>query len=292
MLLLRPGDYRSVWQRRAAARPGVISYDAVAQALVDSEVTVDLAEDPVPDTHLRRAVRDALDGVALSPFLLERFIEAFGLAGRHAQRLRQLSDGSHAVRVISGDALAPRVLYRDTGPAQHDTLSLHELHVLGPDGLPAEHETIQVIRSTVDDLVSFPYRFDTDQLMVEVVRGGRVGDEIYQVAEHIHAVDIQLNQPLMAGETALLQYHTTFFYRSAPPPEFRRGIMRSAEDLTMWVKFHPRRVPRRVWLAHWDRLDHSRVIDQHPAELDGELSVHARFGRVERAIVGFHWEWE
>ena len=39
---------------------------------------------------------------------------------------------------------------RQIGPPRHDTIALHEMHTLGPDGLPAEHQTIQVIKSTVD----------------------------------------------------------------------------------------------------------------------------------------------
>jgi hypothetical protein len=50
-------------------------------------------------------------------------------------------------------------------------------------------------------------------------------------------------------------------------------------------------VPSRVYRARWDRLDHSRVVDQEPVEPDGELSVHHRFGAVEKAIVGFYWQW-
>jgi hypothetical protein len=69
-------------------------------------------------------------------------------------------------------------------------------------------------------------------------------------------------------------------------------VLRSTEDLTIWVRFHPTRVPARVWSARWDSIDDSHIIDRQPAELDSELSVHVRFGRVEKSIVGFYWEWE
>ena len=89
-----------------------------------------------------------------------------------------------------------------------------------------------------------------------------------------------------------MQYRSTFFYKSTPPPELRRAFLRSTRDLTMWVKFHPQRVPARVFRARWDRLDLARVIEREPAELDDELSVHHRFGAIEKAVVGFYWEWE
>src|SRR6185437_11108690 len=145
---------------------------------------------------------------------------------RHAERLADLLRGSPAVRVINGDLRAPSLVRRAAPTAQHETLSLHELHVLGPDGKPTEHQTIQLIRSTVDGLDSLPYRFDTDELAVEVVRGGQVGD-VYRLTETLWAVDILLTRPLQRGETALMQYRTHFRYRTFPPPEFRRGVLGS-----------------------------------------------------------------
>lgn len=276
MLLLRPGDYRARWAKRADhPAAGTIPYEAVSHVLGDR----------TPAEEVQRA----LEGVALPEPVLDAFVEGFGIGGRHAQRLRDLLRGSPTVRVISGDTLPPPGL-EPPGPPGHETLSLHELHMLGPDGLPAEHETIQVVKATSDGVGSVPYRFDTDELMVEVIRGGRVGERPYRVNESIYGVDILLDRPLAAGETALMQYRTTFLYKASPPPEFRRGVLRSVRDLTIWVKFDPARVPARVYRARWDRLDQARVLERVPVEPDGELSVHHRFGAVERAIVGFFWE--
>jgi hypothetical protein len=211
------------------------------------------------------AARRALEGEALDADLLAEFTRAFSLRPRHAERLAELLRGSPAVRVINGDLRAPNLVRRAAPPTQHETLSLHELHVLGPDGKPAEHQTIQLIRSTVDGLESLPLRFDTEELVVDVVRGGRVG-EVYQV-------------------------RMNFFYRATPPPEFRRGVLGATKDLTLWVSFHPDRLPARVWQARWDALDHAKVIDRELVELDNERSVNCRFDAVERAIVGFYWEW-
>jgi hypothetical protein len=285
MLLLRPGEYRDRWEKGTEYPAGTIEYDAVAQVLAPA---ADRLPTGLPATEV---ARQALDGVALTEPVADVFVDEFGLSVRHAQRLHGLLRGSPTVRVISGDTLPPPGL-EHPGTPDHETLSLHELHVLGPDGLPAEHETIQVIKATRDGLASVPYRFDTDELMVEVIRGGQVGERPYRVTDTVYGVDILLHRPLAAGETALMQYRTTFYYRSPPPPEFRRGVLRSTRDLTIWVKFDPARVPVRVYRARWDRLDQARVVDRTPVEPDGELSVHHRFGAVERAIVGFYWEWD
>ncbi|MEN3310616.1 MAG: hypothetical protein V7603_6818 [Micromonosporaceae bacterium] len=307
MLLLRPGDYRARWESHAGSSDTrIIDAQAVAAVLGAfppgparrTEVMVGgrrAGAHPVltrPSESLFRVARHALDGTVLHPADLELFIRAFGIFGRHAHRLRELRRGSPSVRAIYDDVLPPDEAYRHAGPPHYDTLALHELHTLGPDGRPAEHETIQVIKSTVPWLESVPYRFDTDELLVHMVRGGQVGPSVYRVNETIYGVDILLNQPLALGETALLQYHLTFAYKTQPPPRVRRGVLRSTEDLTIWVRFHPTRVPARVWSARWDSIDDSHIIDRQPAELDSELSVHVRFGRVEKSIVGFYWEWE
>jgi hypothetical protein len=199
-----------------------------------------------------------------------------------------LLSGSDSVRVITTDALAE--LTRESGPPRHETLALHELHTLGPDGLPAEHQTIQVIKSTVDGLDAYPYRFDTDQLMVEVVRGGTVG-ETYRITDNYFGVDILLDQALDAGDTALMHYRIMFAYANPPATEFRRGVIGTMHDVTLWVRFHPERIPARVWQGRWDRLDHANVVEEHLVELDDECSAQARFDEVSDAIVGFHWSW-
>jgi hypothetical protein len=276
MLLVRAGEPRSIWAKHAPdARSGEIDTGAVAEVLRDNAGA--------------RTVRAALDGTALSGHTLELFIDGFQLSPRHAARLRSILDGSDSVRVVAGDDLAD--VASPPGPPRHETLAAHELHTLGPDGLPAEHQTIQVIRSTVDGLRAHALRFDTDELVVEVVRGGHVGD-LYRVDESLFGVDIVLDRPLAQGETALMHYRTTFGYRNPPPPELRRGTSRVMRDVTLWVQFHRDRLPSRVWLARWDRLDHATATEQQRVELDGEFSVQARYDKIEQVIVGFHWEWD
>ena len=194
-------------------------------------------------------------------------------------------------RYGSSSATRSRSCTGSSPPQHYDTLAVHELHTLGPDGLPAEHQTIQVIQSTMDGLRTYPYRFDTDELVVEVVRGGHVGD-MYRLTNTLYGVDIVLDRPLAIGEKTLMHYRTTFLYRTAPPPEFRRGVMGTMKDVTLWMQFHPDRLPARVWSGRWDRLDHATVIDQQLVELDGEYSVQVRYDKVEDAIVGFHWAWD
>jgi hypothetical protein len=280
MLFVRPGELRTAWEKHAeTALPTEIDPAAIA-AVLNHESTGE------PVSH--DLVRDAIEGTALTPATLERFIEAFDLGPRHASRLRGLLRGSDSVRVIRGSALSN---LRPLVPSRHETLAVHELHTLGADGLPAEHQTIQVIKSTVDGLDTYPYRFDTDELVVEVVRGGHVGD-VYRFNESLFGVDIVLDRPLLQGETTLMHYRVTFGYRTPPPTEFRRGAVGTMRDVTLWVQFHPDKVPAHVWQSRWDRLDDATVIEEQEVELDGELSVQARYDHMEDSILGFRWTWD
>jgi hypothetical protein len=282
MLLLRPGEYRSAWERAAGPTPPEeIDYAAVGKILSELNGSENYSE----------VARQALEGDTLSQATLSVFVSAFRIGRRHAERLEGLLRGSPAVRVVNDHLRAPAAVREPAEGPRHETLSLHEMHVLGPDGRPAEHQTIQLVRSTVDDLASLPYRFDTDELVIEMVKGGHVG-EVYRIGDTLYAVDLLLDEPLQTGQTALMQIRSTFFYKAPPAPEFRRGVFGSTRDLTLWVSFHRDRLPKRVWLARWDAIDHAHVVEQELVELDNELSVHCRFDVVERSIVGFHWEWD
>ncbi len=302
MLLDRPGDYRTRWEHTPASG---IDYAAVGRVLAepgpgDSRVPAEPGPaERVPaepgaagrvTEELAGVARRALEGASLDQETLRRFVDAFEVREPHARRLAALIKGTDTVRAVSGDLL-PADEEPPAVPARRDeTLSLHEYHLLGPDGLPAEHQTIQVIRSKVDGLYTLPYCFDTDEIVVEVLRGGTLGERVHRVNDTLYAVNIVLDRPLARGHTALVRYHSTFAYRSAPPPEFRRGFIGRADDLTMWVRFDPERLPRRVWQARWDAVDHGRVVERQEVRLDDELSVHCRYRRVARTVVGFYWE--
>src|SRR5207237_1070595 len=109
------------------------------------------------------------------------------------------------------------------GPPRHKTLSLHELHQVGANGLPVSHRTLQVIEATVDGLERYPYRFDTSEVTIEVGLGsqGIVGP-LYRVTETIWAIDLALSSPLARGEQTTLEYVTHFHYATNPEPAFRR----------------------------------------------------------------------
>lgn len=284
LLLVRPGKVRSTWERFAGTRVADLDYRAVATVLADGAV----GERDVA------AVRGAMDGTCLSPEIIDRYVQAFDLGYRHADRLRNLWRGSQSVRMISRPAQAPVAAM--PAHARHRTVSVHEMHTLGPDGVPAEHQTLQVIESTVDDLDIYPYWFDTDQVAVDVLQGGRVG-EPYVVTEGLYGVDILLDEPLARGERASLHYRTVFGYTRPPAPQLRRGVRSTMRDVTLWVQFHPDRLPARVWWARWDRFADARIVEEREIDLEPDGSVQVRYSQEAGEVppdgfVGFHWSWQ
>ena len=87
---------------------------------------------------------------------------AFDLSDLHAAELWALRSGGDSARlaVVRPTKDLPE---RSTCPPRYETIALHEFHTIGPDGLPAQHRTIHVIRA-LDDLTSYSYRFGTDAL--------------------------------------------------------------------------------------------------------------------------------
>lgn len=290
LLLQRDGRYRRTWRRHLRReRPGgALNQDAIARVLADH--AFDNGDDNADHRSLNDTVRRAL-GNQLSSAALDLFIDAFAMDESDADTLRRLLDGRSGAVVVS-DVMLPTALTDRPEPG-YETRSLHEVHRLGPDGLPAEHRTSHVIRSAVPDLDSYLYLFDTSAALVEIDYGGTSG-ELQRFDEQLYGVAIRLTKPLALGETARIEYRTTFGYTSAPPPEFRRAALRRPiQNLSLRVEFHPHRLPKAVWWGEWAHLNNHAAQATHdePAALNKNHSVERNLDYVEHAIVGFHWSW-
>ena len=187
---------------------------------------------PLGDEALPRKLKDrvyrALGGQSLSLGTLRWFIEAFEMSPDDTATLLRLA-GSHAPggTVIGRSLVKPGVL----PPRRHRTVSLQEWHRVGPDGLPESHRSLHLIRAN-ERLDRYPYIFDTDAASVRVVHGGRAS-EPYALDNGLYAVDIMLDQTLDVGETASMEYETTFWYRTPPPQEFRRASSGRIDNLDL-----------------------------------------------------------
>ena len=285
-LLLDP-QYASRWQAHIGRRQAhALHQSGICQVVANYLWANDLH--PVDDEALPRKLKDrvyrALAGSSLSLATLRWFIEAFEMSPEDAATLLRLAGSADA-----GDAVIGRAVVRPgvLPPRRHRTLSLRDCHLIGPDGLPASHRTAQTIHAE-DDLDRYPCVFDTDAACIRVVRGGRCG-EPYALGEGLYAVDIMLSEPLRAGQSTDVEYETTFWYRTPPPPEFRRAAAHRLANVDLRVQFHPLRLPQQVWSSEWPSID-APPSESETVELDAEKSVHRHYPTLERTVVGFRWE--
>lgn len=275
--LLAQPVYRAQWESYVRQRPSAsVNQAAVARLLADFLVDTGERDYRSPDLarHLKDRVGRALTGQRASPETLRWLIEAFSMSEGDRQ---QLWAAFRAGATTS------------TGAATHHNVAIHELHTVGVDGVPLSHRTVQVLRAGRHRITHYTYKFDTDAASVEIIRGGVAGP-VYPCGNGLSAVDIALHRPLEPGDTASLEYLTTFAYRDPPSPEFRRGAVRPIDSLELRVQFHRSCRPRRIWWARWRHLDGSPV-HQEPVALDPEHAVHRYLSNVEATIVGFTWEW-
>jgi hypothetical protein len=173
----------------------------------------------------------------------------------------------------------------------HRTVSLHEWHVVGADGLPVRHRTVHVLRALRAGLSVYTYRFDSREARVRPIRGCRASDPRPDSGGLV-AVDLHLPRPLAVGETAVLEYETLFEWRSVPPPRLRRGMRQRVERLDMRVEFSPERLPARLEWAVWDGFGpDASVRAAEVVALDDEHAAHRFVDSAEGVTVGFTWTW-
>ncbi len=293
-LLLRPGRYRRKWEQYAErSRLGQVNQLAVAEVLAHYlwEHPRATGDTDVLPRQLKDTASRALSGRLLSKATLTLFIGAFGFGPLEREQLLKLWEGSAHVRVLSG----PRAIRDDQagalGSPRLKTLSLHDHHYLGPDGLPVRHRVIHVIEALVDGLDRVPCRADTNALTIEVGQGfSGLAGPFYQPITELFVVDMLLAEPLAAGETATLEYSTSFHYPLPPPREFRRVVQYFVENLDIRVEFHPDKLPSEVVWAVWDGMD-GPIVTREQVALDSQFAVHRYLRLAEKTAVGFHWDW-
>jgi len=297
-LLTRSGKYRALWRAKLVSGAG--AHAAIADVIAEHLAARAPAEPRQDPERLRRRVTRALarggPETALSSSVLEWFIEAFSIEREDADRLRFLFSGSSSIRYVRGDAEETKLpIFDAPEAARHRTIDLREYHFLGPDGLPAVHRTDQIVEAVVDGLDRIPYLADTGMLTVDVQNGG-LPSPLYQVRASdgnvYHALDILLDRTLLRGDTAVLNYTTTFSYAEPPETLVRRGFRRKVDSFLLLVRFHPEMVPTTVWWAEWDGVTGGRITRREKVELSPEFEAH-RFlqGGAAQAVVGFCWDW-
>jgi hypothetical protein len=293
-LLRTEQRYRHRWMRYQHDRERDVHQMSVAKVLA-----AELRRNPRRDndagvTHeqLVHIVSRALKpkGTVLARDTLDLFVRAFEITDEHAAVLWRQWGGDELARVVVGQLPPPDDMVAAAAPL-YETIALREYHYLGPDGQPSAHRTVRDIRSLTDDLTSYRYSFDTSEATVERISGGQPG-EPRRRHKNLWSVDITLPRTLNHGDEHSLEFETKFHYARPVEPCLRRAAHERFESVVLRVEFHPDKLPRRVYWAEW--LDYRepkiKVIHEEPVTLDAEHAVYHRLDVLNRAVVGFRWE--
>ena len=103
-------------------------------------------------------------------------------------------------------------------------------------------------------------------------------------------MDMLLAKPLAAGETATLEYSTSFQYPKRRRPSSAAWCSTSSRTWTYASSFIPDKLPRQVVWAVWDGLD-GPIVERESVTLDSQFAVHRYLRFAEKTTVGFHWDW-
>lgn len=286
-LLLNEPSYRARWMVKARRRGGSPNVTAVSAVLADyhwrHEYLLD-DDPPASDRSYKDRVARALSARSFTPSTARLISHAFAMTTSHRDRLLEL--------VAAPTDLPETWPVLHTGSRPYRTISLHELHTIGPDRKPAEHRTIHAIQALEDGVDNHGYAFDTGHARVEAMQGA-TADPIEPIPGRpgLWMARLRFARPLKAGEYRYFEYVTRFDYPSVPACELRRGSAFPLQTMSLRVSFHPDCLPARVQETGWDGWE-GEAIELAQLNLDDENAVHVVYEDLSAGrIRGITWAW-
>jgi hypothetical protein len=297
-LLSARSAYRQRWERYAIQQAG----NGVHQAAVTRVLATHLqtakqsSGERTRARHLKDLVSRALSGQVLSARTAALFIAAFEMSPADADELWALLGGHPAEPMTPGPATGRSRTGTRTGtgtaPSRtgFHTVAFTAVQTLGPDGLPRVTKTLHVLRAK-GALAGYRCLLDHGVHRVDMIRGGTTGRP-YPVHQQA-AVNLTFHRPLQAGETGTLEYAYRYRPGVVVPPRLRCGGRERMENVTVQIRFHPLRLPDRVWWAIWPEQTPvpaaQEEMREEPVELDPDGTAHGFVESVEHRLIGFRW---
>lgn len=285
------GPYRHRWQQHSErGRTLKVNSLAVAKVVADYVGFHPTASRgwETDASRIKDIIWRALTGRAMSRETLELLIAAFAIAPSDADILWGQWNGTEPARVVIG-SMAPRNGVTVPVP-RFQTVQRQEFHYLGPDGQPTRHRTVQAIRALVDDYSSHPLVLDTSEVTVSRIHGGVPGP-LRHLGGSLWALDIALPHALSAGEVTSMEFVTEFHHTTPLEHAFRYAAHQRVQDLVIRIEFDKSRLPSSVVWCEWeDYRDPSRLRSTRDMSLDSENAVGAGVDVLQRAAIGFVWD--
>lgn len=180
--------------------------------------------------------------------------------------------------------LAVRDVYAALGAPYPDTtreLTTHSVADVGEDGNVGRRRTRSIVQSTTRTITSVPLLEITPGVatpppVFTAVAGGRVAARHSHEDGEVHGVLFELEAPLTAPHTAVLEWAIAYPPDHPPVRETGHALDRQCRELLLWVRFHPDALPD--WCE--ERVETPTGIALTPITLGRGTSVH----RVRRAF--------
>lgn len=295
LLTEHPG-YRRRW-RAHVVRAGEAELHQGAVARVIAHHLWDVGEVDESTADLPRRLKDivarGLSGRGLSHQSLMWFIQSFEMSTTDEMALWQSFQEDHAgltdsgPRQISAPPSGPVVSQVESGlRAGYRTQSLIETYLVGPDRCRQEHQMVHVLQA-VRDLDHVAYLFDTSDVELAVPRGGRVEGVTPDPTSGLFVAQIQLDEPLRAGQLTAVETHASYPPGGQEATRFARSLRATAGGVSLRMQFDPAALPSSV---RWRRRDEDELVTQ-TVPLDEGQAVHRFLTPSEDCVVGFEWEW-
>jgi hypothetical protein len=168
--------------------------------------------------------------------------------------------------------------YAALGAAYPDTsreVTTHSVTDVDAHGNVSYCITRSVLQATSGTMTSTPFLELTPGLrtpapIFEAVSGGRISHRYSHVSEEVHGVLFELDAPLTAPDTAMVEWSVAYPPDYPPTRETGHGVARQCRELLVWVRFHPDALPD--WCE--ERVSTPAGVTVTPVSPNGGGSVH------------------
>lgn len=175
-------------------------------------------------------------------------------------------------------------------------LSVHDLYEVDADGCEGSSWTRLVFRAANDGLDRLVTVFRADEEggpvpILDEVKYCSIGVLKQDPKSGFTAVELVFDQPLMTGETAIVEFRTIYKGQGPPARHFDRRFAHPVGQYVMQVTFDPAAPPARCYSFTRDAVD-APDRDRRELHLGASNTVHLVATNVTHGICGIDIEWE
>jgi hypothetical protein len=195
------------------------------------------------------------------------------------------------------DSLSAMLEEIDTSTAdQLIRLSVHDLYEVDADGREGSSWTRLVFRAATDGIDRFVTVFRADEEdgpvpVLDEVKFCRVGQFKQDPKSGFTAVELLFDEPLAAGDTAIVEFRTVYPGPGPRARHFDRRFAHPVGQYVLQVTFDPDAPPVRCYSFSRDAVD-APDRDRRELLLGASNTVHLVATNVTHGICGIDIEWE